>query len=267
MTTTLPTPPRASRDLSTLLAPRSVAIVGASADTAKWGYGISRQALSSESDRPLHLVNRGGSVILGKQSVTSLRELDEPVDLVVISVPSTGFLDAVDDALAAGAKALVAITAGLSEAGDKGAAIEQAALDRVRAAGAFMVGPNCLGLMDSTTDLLLTSEQFAPGDITILSQSGNLVIDLDDLMRSAGLGIARFVSLGNQADLTIVDLMHACVDHDGTAAVALYAEDVIDGRGFVEAARELAAAGKPVVLLAPGRSDAATRGAVSHTAR
>ena len=92
-----------------------------------------------------------------------------------------------------------------------------------------------------------------------------MVIDLDDRMRQVGLGISRFVSLGNQADLSVVDLMQSCVAHDGTSSVAIYAEDVVDGRGFVAVARALADAGKPVVLLAPGRTDAATRGAASHT--
>ncbi len=99
----------------------------------------------------------------------------------------------------------------------------------------------------------------------MLSQSGNLVIDVDDLLGRRGLGISRFVGLGNQADVTVSDLMLDCVDHDGTTAVAVYVEDVRDGRRFVAAARALAHAGKPVVLLAPGRSAAATRGAASHT--
>jgi acyl-CoA synthetase (NDP forming) len=101
--------------------------------------------------------------------------------------------------------------------------------------------------------------------VAVLSQSGNLVIDVDDLLAAHGLGISRFVSLGNQADVSLADLMHSCVDHDGTQAVAVYAEDVRDGRAFVAAARALAAVGKPVVLLAPGRSAAASRGAASHT--
>ena len=135
----------------------------------------------------------------------------------------------------------------------------------MRAAGAVLVGPNCLGVVDTTTGLQLAHAVLPAGDVAVLSQSGNLVLDLAALLDDRGLGVSRFVSLGNQADLRVVDLMRACVDHDGTRAVAIYAEDVVDGRAFVEAARALRAAGKPVVVLAPGRSEAAVRSAVSHT--
>ncbi len=255
------------RDLSALFDPRAIAIVGASDDDTKWGYFLAERALTAPGDRPVHLVNRRGGTVLGRPAVRSLSELgpDAGVDLVALCVPAAGFLAAVDDALAAGVRALVAITAGLGELGAEGAAVQAEAVSRVRAAGAVMVGPNCAGVEDLTTGLQLSSEVLAPGHVAVLSQSGNMVIDLDDRMRQVGLGISRFVSLGNQADLTVVDLMQSCVTHDGTSSVAIYAEDVVHGRGFVAAARALADAGKPVVLLAPGRTDAATRGAASHT--
>jgi acyl-CoA synthetase (NDP forming) len=255
----------APRDLGALFDPASVAIVGASDDSAKWGHHLARQALSAASDRPVHLVNRRGGTVLGRPSITSLRDAEGGADLVAICVPASGFLEAVDDALAAGARAIVAITAGLSESSDEGRELEAEAVRRVRAAGAVMVGPNCLGVVDTSTALLLASEPFAVGSVAVLSQSGNLVIDVDDLMRRHGLGISRFVSLGNQADVALDELMLACVDHPATSAVAVYAEDVRDGRAFVTAARALSDVGKPVVLLAPGRSSAASRGAASHT--
>ena len=129
----------------------------------------------------------------------------------------------------------------------------------------MLVGPNCIGLVDTSADLQLAHDVLPAGSVSVLSQSGNVVLDLAALLRDRGLGVARFVSLGNQADLTLVDLMRACLTHDATRAVAVYAEDVVDGRAFVAAARALVAAGKPVVLLAPGRSAAAVRSAVSHT--
>ncbi len=259
--------PGTRRDLTPLFDPRSVAIVGASDDPAKWGYALASRLLDGPGERTVHLVNRRGGRVLGRPALRSLAELDPAagVDLVALCVPVEGFLAAVDDALAVGARALVAVTAGLAELGPEGARIQQQAVTRVRAAGAVMVGPNCLGLDDTSTGLQLSSEVLAPGHVAVLSQSGNLVIDLDGLLRAEDMGISRFVSLGNQADLTVVELMRSCVAHDPTTAVAVYAEDVVDGRGFVAAARELDAAGKPVVLLAPGRTDAATRGAASHT--
>jgi acyl-CoA synthetase (NDP forming) len=255
----------ATRDLGALFDPRSVAIIGASDDPSKWGHMLARHLLAADHDRVVHLVNRRGGQILGRAALTSLGASGVQVDLVAICVPASGFLDAVDDSLAAGARAIIGITAGLSESSDTGREIEEEAVRRVQAAGAFLVGPNCLGVIDTTSDLYLSSEPFQPGSVAVLSQSGNLVIDVDDLLRRQGLGISRFVSLGNQSDVSLADLMHSCVHHPGTSAVAVYAEDVRDGRAFVAAARALAEAGKPVVLLAPGRSAGASRGAASHT--
>lgn len=254
-----------NRDLTALFNPRSVGVIGASDDPAKWGNMIAKHLITAGHSRNVYLVNRRGGRILGHDVLERISDAPEPVDLVCITVPVRGFLEAVDDALAAGAKALVVITAGLSELSDEGRAIEEEALRRVRTAGANLVGPNCLGMIDTTSGLYLSSDPFGAGNIAVLSQSGNMVIDVDRMLADQGLGISRFVSLGNQSDVSLADLMHAMVDHDGTRAVAIYAEDVRNGRAFVAAARELAEVGKPVVLLAPGRSAAASRGAASHT--
>ena len=257
------------RDLTSLFAPRSVAILGASDDSSKWGHSLSRHMVGAGSEAEIHLVNRKGTPVLGRPTVRSLAEArvanGGPLDLVAICVPAAGFLQSLDDALAAGARAVVAITAGLAEVDADGARIEAEARDRVRKHGALLVGPNCLGVVDTTTKLQLSSELLPAGSIAVLSQSGNIVIDLADLMRERGVGIARFVSLGNQSDLGLVDFMQACVEHPGTESVAVYVEDFVDGRAFIGAARALRAVGKPVVLLAPGRSAGATRGAASHT--
>ncbi len=255
--------PPATRDLTALFAPRSVAVVGASDDPSKYGNWIAVRAL--RGDRPVHLVNRSRATVLGRRAVPSLRAVGEPVDLVVVAVPAAGFEAAVDEALEVGARAIVGISAGLGESGDDGKRREAALAARVRAAGAALLGPNCLGVLDHTSGLELTSNDFPAGSIALLSQSGNLAIELAALVTDHGLGLSRFASLGNQADLDVADLIDACVDHDGTAAIALYCEDFRDGRRFARAALRSYAAGKPVVLLAVGRGSAAARGALSHT--
>ncbi|MFB8398167.1 acetate--CoA ligase family protein [Streptomyces yangpuensis] len=251
-----------ARDLTALFDPASVAVVGASDDPAKYGHAVASQALRAPGRRPVHLVNRRGGTVLGRTAATSLSAIGEPVELVVISVPGAGFEDAVDDALACGAKAIVAITAGFAEAGPAGLARQRAVADRVRAAGAVLVGPNCLGIADNTTELYLASDRFAPGGVALLSQSGNLALELQLRGEPYGLGFSRFVSLGNQADVTLVDLVEDCARHRATSAIAVYAEDFGDGRAFAAAA---AAAGKPVVLLTAGRGSASARSAQSHT--
>ncbi|MFF3089553.1 acetate--CoA ligase family protein [Streptomyces nojiriensis] len=250
------------RDLTALFDPRSVAVVGASDDPAKYGHAVAAQALRAPDRRPVHLVNRRGGTVLGRASATSLTAVGEPVDLVVISVPGAGFEAAVDEALACGARAIVAITAGFAEAGPAGLARQRSVAARVRAAGAVLVGPNCLGIADNTTELYLASDRFAPGGVALLSQSGNLALELQLRGEPHGLGFSRFVSLGNQADVTLVDLVEDCARHAATSAIAVYAEDFGDGRAFAAAA---AAAGKPVVLLTAGRGSASARSAQSHT--
>ncbi|MGW7369819.1 acetate--CoA ligase family protein, partial [Streptomyces sp. NPDC054841] len=250
------------RDLTALFDPKSVAVVGASDDPAKYGHAVAAQALRAPERRPVHLVNRRGGTVLGRRAATSLAEIGEPVELVVISVPGAGFETAVDDALACGARAIVGITAGFAEAGAAGLARQRAVAARVREAGAVLVGPNCLGIADNTTELYLASDTFTHGGVALLSQSGNLALELQLRMEPHGLGFSRFVSLGNQADVTLVDLVEDCARHEATSAIAVYAVDFGDGRAFARAA---AAAGKPVVLLTGGRGTASARSAQSHT--
>ncbi|MFF2363891.1 acetate--CoA ligase family protein [Streptomyces sp. NPDC058122] len=250
------------RDLSALFDPVSVAVVGASDDPAKYGHAIAAQAVRTNGRRPVHLVNRRGGTVLGRTAAPTLSAIGEPVDLAVVCVPAAGFEAAVDEALECGARAIVAITAGFAETGTAGRARQQAVAERVRAAGAVMVGPNCLGIADNTTDLFLASDTFTPGGVALLSQSGNLALELQLRFAPHGLGFSRFVSLGNQADVTLVDLLADCARHEDTRAIAVYAEDFADGRAFAEAA---AVAGKPVVLLTAGRGDASARSAQSHT--
>jgi acyl-CoA synthetase (NDP forming) len=251
-----------ARDLSALFDPKSVAVVGASDDPAKYGHALAAQALRAPLRRPVHLVNRRGGTVLGRPAARSLAEIGEPVELVVVSVPGAGFEEAVDSALACGARAIVGITAGFAETGAAGLARQRAVAARVREAGAVLVGPNCLGVADNTTELYLASDTFAPGGVALLSQSGNLALEMQLRMAPHGLGFSRFVSLGNQADVTLVDLVEDCGRHSATSAVAVYAEDFGDGRAFARAA---AAAGKPVVLLTAGRGAASARSAQSHT--
>jgi acyl-CoA synthetase (NDP forming) len=254
-----------ARDLTPLFDPRSLAILGASATPSKWGYWLARSALKGVTRRSVFLVNRGGKDILGQHSYTSLAEVPRPVDLVVISVGAAGFEQAVDDALAAGARAIVAITAGLGETGRDGLAIERAVTEKVRAAGALLVGPNCLGVADTISKLDLASSEFGPGSIGLISQSGNLGIELALIATEAGVGFSRFVSVGNQADLDVTELIESYAAHEPTRVIAVYAEDFHDGRDLAAAALRAHERGKPVILLTVGSSKAGARAARSHT--
>jgi acyl-CoA synthetase (NDP forming) len=253
------------RDLRPLFDPRSVAIVGASSDPLKWGYGLSRGALKGAHRRDVYLVNRGGGEILGVRAHRSLAEVPERPELVVVAVPEPAFEETVDAALEAGARAIVGITAGLGESGPDGLARERAIVERVRSAGALMLGPNCLGVYDASAELDVGWSELPRGNIGVISQSGNLALELALLAEDHGLGFSRFASLGNQADLEATELIDAFAADAATRVIALYVEDFRDGRRFAAACEAAVAGGTPVLLLAAGRSDAGVRAALSHT--
>jgi acyl-CoA synthetase (NDP forming) len=252
---------RAGRDLSALFAPASVAIVGASDDRAKWGHWMARGALRGAGRRTVMLVNRRGGTVLGEPAHPSLGALPEPPELTVVCVPPAALDATVDEAIAAGTRAIVVITAGMAD-GDAGGARDRALAARARAAGVVLLGPNCMGVYDAGEQLDLASDEFPAGPIGLISQSGNLALEVAMRAADAGLGFSRFASVGNQADVGIAELVHAFAAHDATEVIAVYAEDVRDGRAFAAAAE---AARKPVVLLAVAHGEATARAVASHT--
>ncbi|MFI6597550.1 acetate--CoA ligase family protein [Nonomuraea sp. NPDC050536] len=245
--------------MNELFDPASVVVVGASANPAKWGYWLARGALRGAHRRKVHLVNRSGAVVDGVPSVPSLDRLPEAPELAVLCVPAPALDGVLSQALDLGVRAFVAITAGLDRER------EQELAARVRAAGARLVGPNCLGIYDSTTSLELAWGTFTPGSLGIVSQSGQLGLELAGLAAQAGMGVSRFVSVGDQVDVTAAEVLAGLAGHDATAAVLLYLESFRDGRALVETLVRLREAGKPVVVLTVGASRAGREAARSHT--
>jgi acetate---CoA ligase (ADP-forming) len=248
----------ATRSLQALFDPASVAVVGASDDPRKWGNWLARGALRGEDRRPAYLVNRRADTVLGRPAYASLAALAGGADLVVIAVPGPAVAFAVDEALAGGARAIVVISAGSDEP-------DAALAARVRASGAVLVGPNCLGVLDSGAELELIPNPLPAGSIGLISQSGNLALELALLAEPEDLGFSRFVSLGNQADVGAAELIAEFAGHDETRLLALYVEDFRDGREFVRAALLAAETGKPVLALAIEQGPATTRAVRSHT--
>jgi acyl-CoA synthetase (NDP forming) len=233
--------------------PASVAVVGASDDPAKWGHWLARGALTGLDRRAVHLVNRGGGSVLSHPTVRSLSELPEAPELVVLAVPAAHVPAVVDEALAVGVRGFVGIPSG----------IDDGVIGRIRQAGARLLGPNCLGVFDAATSLHLAWGQFQAGSLGVVSQSGQVGLEIAGLAAASGIGVSRFVSVGNQADVTAAEALLDLVSHDLTTVVGVYLESF--GPGIVAAMSELSAAGKPVVLLTVGSSLAAQEAALSHT--
>jgi len=254
------------RDLRPLFDPRSVAVVGASGDAAKWGGDLALRLSRRAGRRGLFFVNRRGGELYGRPVHASLSELPEPPELVVIATPAAAFETLLDEALALGCRAFVGIFAGLGEAGDEGLRRQRAAVRRLRGAGAVLLGPNCMGLADTAAGFHAVAYLDIPaGDVGLVSQSGAMGEELVTRARDWGCGFSRYVTLGNQADVTAADVLAGFAGDERTRVVALYVEDFVDGRELAAAAARVTASGRQVVLLAPGRSAAGARAARSHT--
>ncbi|MCV7192626.1 acetate--CoA ligase family protein [Mycolicibacterium brumae] len=237
--------------------PASVAVVGASADPAKWGYWLAHGALRGAGRRTVHLVNRSAATVLGATAYPSLSALPATPELVVLAVPAAAVSGVVDEALALGVRAFLGITAGVGD--------EAAVAARISAAGGRLVGMNSLGIYDAATELQLTWGTFEPGSIAVISQSGQLGSEIASLAARAGMGLSRFVSVGNQTDVRAVELLDDLIEDQHTRVVALYLESFADGADLVAAIRRLRAAGKHTLLLTVGASAASSRLARSHT--
>lgn len=198
--------------------------------------------------------------MLGRTACRTLSELPEPSELVVLAIPAAHVDSAVREAIDSGARAIVVISS--DSDGEAGGGRDAAIAKLARDSGTAILGPNCLGVFDAGEQLELVSDDLPGGSIGLISQSGQLSLEIGALAKRAGLGFSRFVSLGNQADLVAADLIRDLSDHEPTALIALYIEDFRDGRDLVAAARS---AGKPVLLIAAGGSQAAVRAARSHT--
>ncbi|WP_369250749.1 acetate--CoA ligase family protein [Streptomyces sp. R41] len=245
--------------LNALFDPCSVAVVGASDNPAKWGYWLAKGALSGRGRRAVHLVNRRGGALDGIPFRPGLAGLPDAPEHVVVAVPAPFVRPVVAEGLAAGARCFTVITSGSDSADEHGLA------ELVTDGGARLLGPNCMGLVDTTTQLRLSWGEFPVGGVGLVSQSGNLALEIGRLLARAGQGFSRFVSLGNQRDIDAADALESLVAHEPTRVIAAYVEDFRDGRRLARALAAAHAAGKPVLLLTVGRSPASTGAAASHT--
>ncbi|MFT4040685.1 MAG: CoA-binding protein, partial [Thermomicrobiales bacterium] len=251
--------------LDALFNPRSLAVVGASDDPAKWGNWIALNALKGAHRRAVYLVNRRGGELAGQPIYPSLRDLPAPAEMVALAIPAGAVEATIDDGLALGTRVFVVISAGFGEQGEAGRAQQARIVAKVRAAGARLLGPNCMGVSDAGAALFIASAPEETGPIGLISQSGNLGIEIGMLLAAERLGFSRLVSLGNQADIGAEEALDALIDHTETRAILLYLEGIRDGRRLVASAQRAHAAGKPIVLIAAGTSEAAAGAARSHT--
>ncbi len=253
-------------DLDFLFDPKEVAVIGASASPQKIGYAIVSNLVKSGYKGKIHPINPRVKEILGLPCRPSIGEVEGAVDLAVIAVPakySTGVLQECGEASVKGA---IIITAGFKETGIEGLKLEQELQTVGQKYGMRLVGPNCVGLMDTHTPLNASFAAGFPekGNISFISQSGAMVIAILDWSFQAGLGFSRFISLGNKSDLDESDFIESCAADPNTRVILVYAEDISDGEKFIRVCTT-ASRVKPIVILKSGTSEAGAQAASSHT--
>jgi acetyltransferase len=252
--------------LESLFEPKSIAIVGASRTPGKVGHDVVENLLSSGYQGQILPINPQAKEILGIPCHPDLRSAPVTPELVLIAVPAARVVAAVEQAARAGAGTVVVLSAGFKELGGEGATWETQMAAICRQNRIRLLGPNCLGVINTAHHMNATFTRAYPdvGSIAVVSQSGALCVSILDWARTCGLGISKVVSLGNKADLSEVDFLRALGDDEQTRAIAGYLESVNDGEEFLEAAEQTAMR-KPVVLLKVGLSEAGARAAASHT--
>ena len=249
--------------------PRAVAIVGASRNPANIGTRLLQAAIDAGFQGALYPINPKAAAIGSLRAYPSVRDLPEAPDLAVIAVPRDAVLEVIDDCAARGVRAVVVITAGFAEIGPEGGALQRTLLEKVRGHGMRMVGPNCLGLLNTDPAVRLNAS-FAPdfprpGRIAFSSQSGALGLAIMALARQRGLGLSNFVSVGNKADVSGNDLLQYWEADNRTDVVLLYLESFGNPRRFGRIASRVSRH-KPIVAVKAGRTNAGKRAASSHTA-
>jgi acetyltransferase len=253
-------------NLPALFAPTAVAVIGASADPGKIGHIIVANLLSCRYPGKILPVNPAGGEICGLPVLKSVAELPEGLDLAVVSVPPALVAEVVRGLAARRVRSAVLITAGFRETGGEGLKNERDIAALARRSGLALLGPNCLGCVNTSPPLNATfAPDFPlPGGIGFFSQSGALCIAILDWARGRGIGFSKFVSLGNKAVLDEAHLLDYLAGDPATSVIAGYMEGVEDGAAFLAAAAR-ASARKPVIIIKAGGTAAGARAASSHT--
>ncbi|HSO11822.1 MAG TPA: acetate--CoA ligase family protein [Anaerolineales bacterium] len=247
--------------------PQGVAVIGTSTSPEKLGYGVARNLIQSGYQGAIHFVSHHSGELFGHPLYTDLAQVPDPVDLAILIVPPNATPQAIEACGRRGVKAAVIVSSGFRESGAEGAALEQQCLEVARAQGVRLLGPNCIGIID--THLPLDTTFIQPpmpmaGNIGFISHSGAFCAAIMDWARNEGIGFSQIVSLGNQADVNETDMLPMLADDPHTRVIVMYMESVSDGRRFVDIAREVSRR-KPVIALKVGRFESGQKAAASHT--
>jgi len=252
--------------LNVIFTPESVAVVGASEREGSVGRTILWNLMSTSFGGTIFPINPKRKSILGIKAYTSIKEVPEQVDLAVIVTPAKTVPGIIRDCVDMGVKGAIIISAGFKETGEEGQALEAEVMREARRGKMRIIGPNCLGVMNPISGLNATfaSTMARPGSVGFISQSGALCTAVLDWSFRENVGFSAFVSIGSMLDVNWGDLIYYLGDDPRTKSIVIYMETIGNARSFLSAAREVALT-KPIIVIKPGRTEAAAKAAASHT--
>jgi acetyl coenzyme A synthetase (ADP forming)-like protein len=254
--------------MRTFLTPSSVAVIGASRDTSSIGGQLFHNLLMTEFNGPVYPVNPKADVVHGVPAYTSIADVPGDVEVAFVAVPASFVADVARQCGDKGVRGLVVISSGFSEVGGDGVQRQQELVDVARSYGMRIIGPNCMGIVNTAEDVQLNgtfSTLYPPaGRVGFLSQSGALGLAVMQYASEVGLGLSSFISIGNKADVSGNDLVAYWDEDPGTDVILLYLESFGNPRRFARLARDIGRR-KPIVVVKSGRSSAGQRAAASHT--
>ncbi len=253
-------------NLDSLFNPQSIAMIGASATPGKWGNIILLNILKGNFQGKVYPVNPKADKILGLQCFTSVIDIPDKVDMALITTPAQYILPLIEECGAKKIPYLVVITSNFSEAGDAGVKLEAELVAKAAEYGIRIVGPNTMGVYSAQSQLHALMPMLMPlkGSVSMFSQSGNVGVQMMDYGQKEGVGFEKFVSSGNEGDLSSVDYMRYFAKDDETKVILGYVEGVESGRDFLAAVKQISRI-KPIVMLKGGRTEVGARAAASHT--
>ena len=258
----------ASASMKVFFEPKSIAVVGAGRHRGTIGAEVFHNLVQAGFQGVVYPVNERARVVGSVRAYTRITDIPDEVDLAIIIVPAEEVESVVDDCITKGVRGITVISAGFAETGAEGRAREQAILEKVRQAGLRMIGPNCMGIINTDPAVALNAT-FSPvyppaGRVAMSTQSGALGLAILDHARRLNLGISTFVSVGNKADVSSNDLIQYWAEDPRTDVILLYLESFGNPRNFGRIAKRIAR-NKPIVVVKSGRSRAGARAASSHT--
>lgn len=258
----------AAPDLDAIFRPRSIAVIGASRRVGTIGYQILDNLLKNGFAGAVYPVNPHAESIHSVRAYPSIEAVPDPVDAAVVVVPKEGVLEVAEACGRGGVRALVVISAGFKEVGGEGAERERALVEIVRRHGMRMVGPNCMGVLNTDPDVSMNAT-FAPttpppGPVSFMSQSGAMGVTILDYASEYGIGVSKFISLGNKSDVSANDVLAYWHADERTRVVLMYLENFGNPRNFTRIAREMTKE-KPILVVKSARTQAGARAGSSHT--